>query len=293
MNIIGQGTGLTTSSSDNTVTIQDGLLQTTNNNDSLSKSSSGGNSNMNSTGNKNSNTSGNTGGQSNSLSSSGTDAIMNTGIVSPSAVDPSLKNANINYNSNVNTNVNNNVNENKNINANTNANDNSNGNKSSNENTEANDNEDSKSPFISEHFWVDINGNPGNDFIVLKGFNNLFISCDCEGNLKTVVQSDSISKSQLWIPENSSDKFAFRSYYGGYLTIDSNNSVNCISRLVKENQIFKIISTGGPNNELIGASPKYMKLQGVNNKLIGIDEFKKVVTIDNWINNRELFTGNE
>lgn len=149
-------------------------------------------------------------------------------------------------------------------------------------------------PIIPDHFWVDSNGAFGSDFIILKNYHKQFLSCDCEGNLKSVnLTNGKLTHNMLWIPELMGDMYAFRSYYGGYITINADHSINCMSRTLSDNQAFEVNLTAGPNQEFIGTEKiqKYMTLKGYHDKVVGISENGKVSAEDKWENNGDLFTG--
>jgi len=148
--------------------------------------------------------------------------------------------------------------------------------------------------YIPKQFWINASGAYGTDFVAFIGKSGRYLTCDCNGLLSSSAKASAIAVGQMWIPVlMSSGGIALRNYYGGYLGINADNTVDCKSRVIYTNQVFSPSITGGPNNEVFsGTFPKYFALKGINSMFIGIHSDKTVAAAAAWASdNGNLFTG--
>jgi hypothetical protein len=149
--------------------------------------------------------------------------FVNSGTLTGTSYDNKVG-ANNYANANININLNNNQNLNSNLNSNINENSNRNGNSNSNLSMNKNLIE------VPKNFMVDIRGNTGKDFVTFKSARGLFISCNCDG-IASLASKKSLTTLYL-IKKLKNNQLAIRSYYGGYISIDSNGNVDCYSRII-------------------------------------------------------------
>jgi hypothetical protein len=141
---------------------------------------------------------------------------------------------------------------------------------------------------IPKHFWVNINGTWGRDFIALKAINGNYLSCDCDNNL--TADASTLGKDQYWIPVHiSANIIALRSYHGGYLALHEDGTFDCQNRMLQHDQHMQVILTGGASNETVDGDPMYLLLQGLYGKYFG---YNTALTLDfTFSNNGNYWSG--
>ena len=118
---------------------------------------------------------------------------------------------------------------------------------------------------IPKSFWLDQYGNRGRDFITLES-NGYYVSCSSGGVISV---GTVLSNETLWVPEKIGGKIAaFRSYYGGYLAIYEDGSVDCSERTVYEENEFNVLWS-----QLNCATdrPNYIILRNINGLFLSVD----------------------
>lgn len=74
-------------------------------------------------------------------------------------------------------------------------------------------------------YWIDPTGNITSGFISLKSQNDSFLGCDRDDNLGTF--ESSITRNELFLPENINGDLFLRSFYTGGFIGSSNGRISC------------------------------------------------------------------
>jgi hypothetical protein len=154
-----------------------------------------------------------------------------------------------------------------------------------------------KFTIIPQPFWVNKQGQPGEDFIILRNLEGNFLGCTDKGE---VVAPSQYSTSVLWKPEiNSSynsNIISLRSYWGGILTLDVNNRFTCGSKNYTNFYRFSVFlfdanQRGGQGGVRPGTEvttiPNNMVLRTEGGKYIGIRQAK--VYADSYLSRSDVF----
>jgi len=146
--------------------------------------------------------------------------------------------------------------------------------------------------FIPANFWLDLSGNYGRNFVTLIINSGWALSTDCAGSIIAVKYKKG-DVSQLWVPIMlPNNRIAFRSYYGGYLSINKDYSVDAKSRIVTSYQGFIISWPKGLTNAINpDKTSRLIALLGTDDYFLGINASNKVISSKSWSNNGHLFTG--
>lgn len=83
------------------------------------------------------------------------------------------------------------------------------------------------------------------DWIAFRNNEGYFLGCDRDG--KVIISSDKIANVQdLWNPELiGGNIFSLRSWFGGYLGVQDDGTLNCIERRMIPKTVFQLISSSG------------------------------------------------
>lgn len=138
---------------------------------------------------------------------------------------------------------------------------------------------------IPKSFWIGSDFKAGNEFITLTNRRNVSISATPEGNITTTRKKNEISNLFLveFIGQNTVN---LRSYFGGYLSIAENGSVNSKSRIASPDTQFSILKT---NRKCESDDPNYLFLRSNNGRFLTIKNSK--VSGEQSVSNQALFKG--
>jgi len=136
---------------------------------------------------------------------------------------------------------------------------------------------------IPKSFWVNSKFKPGNEFIILRI--NPIISASPEGKVSISSKENDLSTlfSIEFVGQNI---IQIRSYYGGYLSIDSKGIVTANSRTSNADSQFTVLQTN-KNCQLDDAN--YIFLRSSSGKYLTIRDGK--ISGENDVSNESLFRG--
>jgi hypothetical protein len=129
-------------------------------------------------------------------------------------------------------------------------------------------------------FWINSQQNAGRDYVVIQN-NGGALQCDCDG--KASVSQGQITQSNYFIAEKIGGKVvALRSYYGGYLAIHADGSVDCADHTICEENNFQVILS---SYDCAQDAPNYALLRVISGSYLSISngQVSSVKNVDETI----------
>ena len=137
---------------------------------------------------------------------------------------------------------------------------------------------------IPKSFWIKKDFKAGNDFIILEN-NGSYISCSSDGELSVTKKPE---ESNLFLVELSDENkiVRLRSFFGGYLSINPDGSVDCENRNKDKSNLFYINVT----NKLCDKDEvNYIIIETLGNTFLSKDAEK--IFSENNVSDNSLFKG--
>jgi len=121
------------------------------------------------------------------------------------------------------------------------------------------------SEVFPKSFWINQSYNAGRDYVLIGNANGN-LQCDCDG--KATVSNANPSQANWFIPEKVGGKIvALRSYYGGYLSIHADGSVDCVDHTICEENNFQVVWS---SNTCAQDAPNYAALRVISGAYLSI-----------------------
>jgi len=137
---------------------------------------------------------------------------------------------------------------------------------------------------LPESFWLNKDLETGRDFIAI-GNNGKYLSADEEGKITI---KENVGESELFrITKVATGIVHIMSYYGGYLTIKEDGSVDAITRTICDDNFIHIIYS---KNNCNGDEINYIALRAINGKYLTILE-NEAASVDKIAATTEIFKG--
>jgi len=136
------------------------------------------------------------------------------------------------------------------------------------------------SEVFPKSFWINSQFNAGRDYVIISNNGNN-LQCDCDG--KASVSQGNPTVSNFFIPERIGGKVvALRSYYGGYLSIHADGSVDCADHTICESNNFQVIWS---TYDCAADAPNYALLRVISGAYLSISNgaVKSTMTIDETV----------
>jgi len=114
---------------------------------------------------------------------------------------------------------------------------------------------------LPSSFWVSPNGGTVffNTYIILRTNSNILMGCSNQGKI-VIFTSTTITNDKLWMPvQVGKNVAAFKSYYGGYLTVNDDGKYSCSqTTMCDSNNYFDVILS---SNLCANDTPNYVALR--------------------------------
>jgi hypothetical protein len=121
------------------------------------------------------------------------------------------------------------------------------------------------SEVFPKSFWINSSYNQGRDYVLIQNNGNS-LQCDCDG--KASISTGNTSQANWFIPEKIGGKVvALRSYYGGYLSIHADGSVDCADHTICEENNFQVILS---SYDCAADAPNYVLLRVISGAYLSI-----------------------
>lgn len=138
---------------------------------------------------------------------------------------------------------------------------------------------------LPESFWLNSEAEKGRDYIAI-GNDGKYLSADDEG--KITISTSSVGNNELWrVTKIATGIIHIMSYYGGYLTIKEDGTVDAKTRLLCDDNYIHILYS---KNNCEEDDINYIALRAINGKYLTILE-NEAASVDKIKATTELFKG--